>query len=56
LIGCSLDRNYNHDKETAVSTIAFVGYLFAQVHLDWFVIFYFISAIAMISDLRLKKI
>jgi CDP-diacylglycerol--serine O-phosphatidyltransferase len=41
---------------SAVSTIAFLGYLFAQTHLVWFVIFYFVSAVAMISDLRLKKI
>jgi hypothetical protein len=30
--------------------------LFAPTHLVWFVIFYFISAVAMISDFRLKKI
>lgn len=41
---------------SAVSTIAFLGYLFVPEYLTWFVIFYFISAIAMISDLRLKKI
>ncbi|MGD0590879.1 MAG: CDP-alcohol phosphatidyltransferase family protein [Bacteroidota bacterium] len=41
---------------SAVSTIAFLGYFFVQAHLAWFVIFYFISAVAMISDLRLKKI
>jgi CDP-diacylglycerol--serine O-phosphatidyltransferase len=41
---------------SAVSTIAFLGYFFAQAYLVWFVIFYFISAVAMISDLRLKKI
>lgn len=41
---------------SAVSTIAALGYLFAQTHLVWFVIFYFVSAVAMISDLRLKKI
>ncbi|MCX6121075.1 MAG: CDP-alcohol phosphatidyltransferase family protein [Ignavibacteriales bacterium] len=41
---------------SAVSTIAFLGYFFVQEYLVWFVIFYFISAIAMISDLRLKKI
>jgi CDP-diacylglycerol--serine O-phosphatidyltransferase len=39
-----------------VSTIAFLGYLFAPANLDWFVIFYFVSAVAMISDLKLKKI
>ena len=41
---------------SAVSTIAFLGYFIAKSYLDWFVIFYFISAVAMISDLRLKKI
>jgi CDP-diacylglycerol--serine O-phosphatidyltransferase len=41
---------------SAVSTIAFLGYFFVQAYLAWFVIFYFISAIAMISDLRLKKL
>ncbi len=41
---------------SAVSTIAFLGYLFAKEYLVWFVIFYFISAVAMISDLKLKKI
>jgi len=41
---------------SAVSTIAFLGYLFAQGYLVWFVVFYFVSAVAMISDLRLKKI
>jgi len=41
---------------SAVSSIAFLGYWFAKEYLVWFVIFYFISAVAMISDLRLKKI
>ncbi len=41
---------------SAVSTISLIGYLFAQKYLDWFVVVYFISAVAMISDLRLKKI
>ena len=41
---------------SAVSTIALLGYFFLQGYLVWFVIFYFISAVAMISDLRLKKI
>ncbi|MCX6145081.1 MAG: CDP-alcohol phosphatidyltransferase family protein [Ignavibacteriales bacterium] len=41
---------------SAVSTIAFLGYLFTQALLGWLVIFYFVSAVAMISDLRLKKI
>jgi phosphatidylserine synthase len=41
---------------SAVSTIALLGYLFFHAYLDWFVIFYFVSAVAMISDLKLKKI
>ena len=41
---------------SAVSTIALLGYFFAKEYLTWFVIFYFISALAMISDLKLKKI
>jgi CDP-diacylglycerol--serine O-phosphatidyltransferase len=41
---------------SAVSTIALLGYLFAQAYLVWFVVFYFVSAVAMISDLKLKKI
>jgi phosphatidylserine synthase len=41
---------------SAVSTIALLGFLFAPVYLGWFVIFYFVSAVAMISDLKLKKI
>jgi CDP-diacylglycerol--serine O-phosphatidyltransferase len=41
---------------SAVSSIALLGYLFVPAHLVWFVIFYYISAVAMISDLRLKKI
>jgi len=41
---------------STVSTIALLGYLFAQEYLNWFVIFYFISATAMVSDLRLKKL
>jgi len=41
---------------SGVSTIAFLGYLFIPAYLDWFVIFYFLSAVAMISDLKLKKI
>jgi phosphatidylserine synthase len=40
----------------AVSTIAYLGYFFAKSSLGWFVIFYFASAVAMISDLRMKKI
>jgi CDP-diacylglycerol--serine O-phosphatidyltransferase len=41
---------------SAVSTISLLGYLFAPAYLAWFVIFYFVSAVAMISDLKLKKI
>ncbi len=40
----------------AVSTIAYLGYFFAKASIGWFVIFYFASAVAMISDLRMKKI
>jgi CDP-diacylglycerol--serine O-phosphatidyltransferase len=41
---------------SGVSTIAFGGYLFFPEYLGWFVIVYFVSAIAMISDLKMKKI
>ncbi len=41
---------------SGVSTIALLGYLFLPAYLDWFVIIYFVSAVAMISDLKLKKI
>jgi phosphatidylserine synthase len=41
---------------SAVSTIAFLGYLFAREHLVWFVMLYFLSAVAMISDIRLKRL
>jgi CDP-diacylglycerol--serine O-phosphatidyltransferase len=41
---------------SVVSTIALLGFLFAQEYLNWFVIIYFISAVAMVSDLRLKKL
>jgi CDP-diacylglycerol---serine O-phosphatidyltransferase len=41
---------------SAVSTLALLGYLFAREYLVWFAIFYYVSAIAMISDLKLKKI
>lgn len=41
---------------SGVSTIALLGYLIAPAHLAWFSVFYFISAVAMISDLKLKKI
>ena len=39
-----------------VSTIAYLGYFFATGAINWFVVFYFASAVAMISDLRLRKI
>jgi CDP-diacylglycerol--serine O-phosphatidyltransferase len=39
-----------------VSTIAYVGYFFAKAGIGWFVVFYFASAVAMISDLRIRKI
>jgi phosphatidylserine synthase len=39
-----------------VSTIAYLGYFFAKTSIGWFVVFYFASAVAMISDLRIKKI
>ena len=39
-----------------VSTIAYLGHLFTEAYIGWFVVFYFASALAMISDLRLKKI
>jgi phosphatidylserine synthase len=41
---------------SAVSTIGYIGYLFANASLGWFVVFYFASAVAMISDLRVRKI
>ena len=41
---------------SGVSTISFIGYLFIPEYLGWFVIFYFASAVAMISDIKLKKI
>lgn len=39
-----------------VSTIAFLGYFFAQAHIEWFVIFYYVSAVSMISDIKLKRV
>jgi phosphatidylserine synthase len=39
-----------------VSTLAYLGYFFAKANIGWFVVFYFASAVAMISDLRLRKI
>lgn len=41
---------------SGVSTISFIGYLVIPEYLNWFVIFYFASAVAMISDIKLKKI
>ena len=39
-----------------VTSLAFLGHCFFAAHIQWFVILYFVSAIAMISDLRVKKI
>lgn len=39
-----------------VSTIAYLGYFFAGARISWFVVFYFASAVAMISDLRVRKL
>lgn len=39
-----------------VSTIAYLAYSFAKADIGWFVVFYYASAVAMISDLRLKKL
>jgi len=41
---------------SAVSTIAYLGYFFAKAHIGWFVGFYFVSAVLMISDLKIKKV
>ena len=41
---------------STVSTIAYLGYFFAKANIGWFVVFYYASAVAMISDLKLKKI
>jgi phosphatidylserine synthase len=41
---------------SAVSTIAYLGFFFAKAHIGWFVGFYFVSAVLMISDLKIKKI
>ena len=41
---------------SGVSTVSLLGYLFMPEYLIWFVVFYFVSAVAMISDLKLKKI
>ena len=41
---------------SAVSTIALLGYIFFRGYIGWFVIFYFVTAVAMISDLKVKKI
>ena len=40
----------------SVSTIAYLGYFFAGATIGWFVVFYFVSAVAMISDLRIQRI
>jgi len=39
-----------------VSTIAYLGYYFFNANIEWFVVFYFAAAVAMISDLRVRKI
>ena len=39
-----------------VSTIAYLGYFFAGANIGWLVVFYFASAVAMISDLKIRKI
>jgi phosphatidylserine synthase len=39
-----------------VSTIAYLGYFFAGASISWFAVFYFASAVAMISDLRVRKL
>jgi phosphatidylserine synthase len=41
---------------SVVSTIAFLGYVYFREYLIWFVIIYFVSAVAMISDIRLKRL
>ena len=41
---------------SVVSTIAYLGYFFARASLGWFVVFYFASAVAMISDLKVRKL
>src|SRR5512140_37738 len=40
----------------AVSTVAYLGYFFAGAGIGWFVLLYFVSAVAMISDLRIQKL
>jgi len=39
-----------------VASLVFLGYRFFNAYIQWFAILYFASAIAMISDLRVKKI
>jgi CDP-diacylglycerol---serine O-phosphatidyltransferase len=39
-----------------VSALAFAGHLFFLPYIQWFVILYFLSAAAMVSDVRIKKI
>ena len=41
---------------STVSTIAYAGYFFSGSYIAWLVIFYFISAAALISDLRIRKL
>jgi phosphatidylserine synthase len=39
-----------------VTTLVFLGYIFLRTYLQWFAGLYFGSALAMISDLRVKKV
>jgi phosphatidylserine synthase len=41
---------------SSVSTIAYLAYFFAKTNIAWFVGFYFLSAVLMISDLKMKKL
>jgi CDP-diacylglycerol--serine O-phosphatidyltransferase len=41
---------------SAVSTLVFLGYVFIPTYLVWFVVFYFVTAVAMISDFKLTKL
>jgi phosphatidylserine synthase len=41
---------------SGVSTIAYLAYFFAGANIGWFVGFYFMSAVLMISDLKMKKL
>jgi phosphatidylserine synthase len=39
-----------------VTSLAFLGYVFFEAYIQWFAILYFASAVAMISDLKVKKV